>query len=132
MHASPSPTGRGYETRDANLRWVLISTAILAGLCLLGLWLAGRAFDVLEDQADGRQAEPHPLFAPGERAPGPQLQANPPRELAEYLAGQRTAAESYAWIDPAAGVVRLPQERALELVLKEGLPSRAAIGGDGR
>lgn len=132
MNAPPSSDGRGYETRDANLRWVLLFAALVALLGFVGLWLSERAFDALEHGMDARQAEPHPLAAPGERPPGPQLQANPPRELREYLAGQREAAESYGWIDPRAGVVRLPQDRALELMLAEGLPSRARAAGDGR
>ena len=132
MNAPPPSDGRRYETHDASLRWVIASAVALALLCLLGLALGEGTFELLAGRADARQVEPHPLATPDERAPGPQLQSNPPREFAEYLAGQRDAAESYGWIDPEAGIVRLPQERALELVLGEGLPSRPRVEGEGR
>ncbi len=132
MNAPIPSDGKRYETHDASLRWVSAAAVALALLCFLGLVLGEGAFEWLAGDADARQVEPHPLATLDERAPGPQLQANPPRELAEYLAGQRDAAESYGWIDPEAGLVRLPQERALELVLSEGLPSRPPAGGTGR
>jgi len=34
--------------------------------------------------------------------------------------------DGYAWVDKTRGIVRIPITRALELVAKEGLPSREA------
>lgn len=118
----------GYETRDANLRWVAVFGGFIVLLGILSLLLAQGAFGLLEQRAQERQRAPHPLAERGATAPGPQLQANPPRELEQYRSGQREAAESYGWIDAERGLVRLPQERALELILEEGLPSRAPEG----
>jgi hypothetical protein len=39
--------------------------------------------------------------------------------LAELRGKEQTAATTYAWIDQANGVVRLPTERAMELVVHE-------------
>jgi hypothetical protein len=71
------------------------------------------------------------------RAPAPQNQApqNLPKDLAwratpadrrAYLADlrekQAKQAESYGWVDKKAGVVQLPIERAMELIVKENAP----------
>ncbi len=71
------------------------------------------------------------------RAPAPQNQApqNLPKDLAwratpadrrAYLADlrekQAKQADSYGWIDKKAGVVQLPIDRAMELIVKENAP----------
>ncbi len=42
--------------------------------------------------------------------------------LAELRGKEQTAATSYAWVDQKAGIVRLPIERAMELVVREQTP----------
>jgi hypothetical protein len=60
--------------------------------------------------------------------PEPRLQGNAPLDLHPRLDLQQMRREEddvlnhYAWIDPDHGVVRLPIERALELVSQNGLP----------
>jgi hypothetical protein len=38
--------------------------------------------------------------------------------------------EGYQWVDEQAGVVRIPIERAMELLAERGLPSRSAAEAD--
>jgi hypothetical protein len=45
-------------------------------------------------------------------------------ELKEYRDSQRDILNSYGWVDRAGGVVRIPVDRAIELVLARGLPVR--------
>jgi hypothetical protein len=60
--------------------------------------------------------------------PEPRLQGNAPLDLHPRLDLQQMRREEddvlnhYAWIDPDHGVVRLPIERALELISLNGLP----------
>lgn len=51
--------------------------------------------------------------------------AQPYEELVALRAEQEERASSYAWVDRDAGQVRIPVDRAAELVLAEGL------GGEG-
>jgi hypothetical protein len=44
--------------------------------------------------------------------------------LQRFLAEERRAQQEYGWIDEGLGIVRLPIERAKELVLERGLPVR--------
>jgi cytochrome c oxidase cbb3-type subunit III len=54
--------------------------------------------------------------------PKPTIQA---RQLLEMRAAEDAALHSYGWVDRPAGVVRMPIDRAMELVLDRGLPVRA-------
>jgi hypothetical protein len=68
----------------------------------------------------------------GERPPPvPGLQARPADDLARQRARDAQRLGEYAWVDRPAGRVRLPIERAMELVLERGLPAReqASPGG---
>ncbi|MGH8017166.1 MAG: hypothetical protein ACREIA_02580 [Opitutaceae bacterium] len=49
------------------------------------------------------------ILSPGQRK----------ERLAELHAKERSAATSYGWIDQAAGVVRLPVDRAMELTVRD-------------
>jgi hypothetical protein len=71
------------------------------------------------------QANPAPAspFAGTRQLPsGPQLQVNPRQDFLRFHADQEQSLESYAWENRAAGTVRVPIERAMELLLKRGIP----------
>jgi hypothetical protein len=51
-----------------------------------------------------------------------QLQVNPRQEFLQFRAEQEKSLESYAWENRAAGTVRVPIERAMELLLQKGVP----------
>jgi hypothetical protein len=61
--------------------------------------------------------------------PEPRLQVAPPQELQQLRASEDAVLHSYGWVDQAAGVVRLPVERAMELLLERGLPVRPGVPG---
>ena len=68
------------------------------------------------------------LSNPRKEPPEPRLQKDPAMDLQQFRAGEEAVLHSYGWVDPEKGIVRIPVERAMELVAKEGLPSR----NDGR
>jgi hypothetical protein len=57
---------------------------------------------------------------------GPLLQASPHQDLTSYCAGQRDAVDGYAWVNKTGGIVQIPIDRAMDMTLKNGLPSRSA------
>src|SRR5690606_15668744 len=98
-----------------------LASALLLGAILVGTWHFGRG--------------PAPSFDAGAAA-GAGARSSPGRDRGGALVVVPGARESagYAWIDREEGRVRLPIERAMELVLEEGLParpSRDAPGGGG-
>ncbi len=58
-------------------------------------------------------------------APEPRLQAEPVQDLQTWRAAEDHLLHSYGWIDQNAGVVRIPIERAMDLLATRGLPARA-------
>jgi hypothetical protein len=66
---------------------------------------------------------------PRKEPPEPRLQKAPVLDLREFRAGEDAVLHTYGWVDPEKGVVRIPVERAMEIVAKEGLPSRKEGGG---
>ena len=47
---------------------------------------------------------------------------NPREDLQRILAKQQQKLETYGWEDRQAGTVRIPIERAMDLLLQKGLP----------
>jgi hypothetical protein len=80
-------------------------------------------FDQFARRDAGRQAQPEPMEAanPQKEPPEPRLQPLPRLDLAKFRASEEELVNSYGWIDPAKGKVRIPISRAMDLVAKEGL-----------
>jgi hypothetical protein len=80
------------------------------------------------------QVPPHPLASTLARTepPLPRLQPNPRADLLALRAQEEAVLETYAWIDKGRGTVRVPIERAMELLAQRGLPARAAAPGEAR
>jgi hypothetical protein len=62
----------------------------------------------------------------GRPAAGPMLLTNEPLWLADVKATQHAVLTTYAWVDKSAGTVRLPIERAKQLIVERGLPKAVA------
>jgi hypothetical protein len=58
--------------------------------------------------------------------PKPLLQANEYRDYAVFARQQEEQLHSYSWINQADGSVRIPIDRAIELIAERGLPAPAA------
>jgi len=123
-HSNAGPNdirGPGYETSDANPRAILVFLGFLGvALCatLFVVWLVFRHFSVSEVGPP-----PASSFAEVRQVPsGPQLQVEPRTDLLEMRAKQQQQLESYAWEDRKSGVVRIPIEKAMDLLMQKGLP----------
>ena len=55
--------------------------------------------------------------------PGPRLQSSPVLDMEELRAREDSVLTSYGWVDRQAGIVRIPIDRAVELLLEKGLPA---------
>jgi len=56
---------------------------------------------------------------------GPLLQVTPHADLKAFRASEHAVLHSYGWIDPKAGIVRIPIGRAMKLLAERGLPMPA-------
>jgi len=72
-----------------------------------------------------KQDTPIPRLA-GEREAmlEPRLPIDAPNELRQLRAAEETVLNSYGWVDKDAGIVKIPVDRAMEILAKKGLPAR--------
>lgn len=82
--------------------------------------------DTVDVAAKPLMNRPNNMESWGRQPAGPKLLTNELLWLREYRAGQLAAVTTYGWANKEAGVVRLPIERAKQLLLERGLPVTAA------
>ena len=58
-----------------------------------------------------------------------QPQVAAPRDLKQYKEEQDKLLNSYGWVDQQNGIVRIPIDEAMKLLLEKGLPVRGAAPG---
>lgn len=115
---------KAYETTDAQVRPLVVFGASLVVMTLAVLVLSRVMVADLNSRADRSDAAEAPLAWPTEPPPGPHLQADPQAEMRAFRAAQEARLSRYDWVDRDAGIVQVPLERALELVVERGLPAR--------
>lgn len=114
----------GHETRDISVRVVgwfaagLVAAAIITYAGVAGLFHVFKQ-DYPSPAAPSRITEPRIL------APEPRLQNNPRIDLDQFRGAEEAKLNSYGWIDKEEGVIRIPIERAMDLIAERGLPARA-------
>ncbi len=122
---------RRYETRDATLRPLVLFLGGLALLCALVFVAMVGLFELFErtvEEAQDPSGAVSPLATRRVIPQAPLLQIDEVADLESFRRAERERSETYGWIDRSAGVVRIPIERAAELVLERGLPTRESGG----
>jgi hypothetical protein len=143
-HPANSNGHGDYERRDIGIPGVLY---FLAGLALAGLFvyfIVNGLYSFLEKRSEAQQTPVSPLVtnAPAdtrrippqyngdyekflkEGFPSPQLEVNERTELNDEWQREEQVLSTYDWVDQKAGTVRIPIDRAMELVAQRGLPVR--------
>jgi hypothetical protein len=133
-----APGNAGFERQDLQASSVLyfflgLLLAIL--LCIVGL---KGVFAVLDHREKALQPAVNPLVtnvpadtrhvAPGYPQgafPNPKLEEDERGQLNGIRLEEEKTLYSYGWIDEKAGTVRIPIERAMDLLVQRGLPVRA-------
>jgi hypothetical protein len=110
---------KGYEKSD--IRFPVIAKtygglAVMLALVAAGAGMAIRVF------SHSLPADPRRHKSP----PEPRLQADPAGDLKRFRTKEDAALNSYEWEDRSRGAIRMPIDRAMRLLLRRGLPTRAA------
>jgi hypothetical protein len=66
-----------------------------------------------------------PSRAPRELPPAPREQLHPLADYQHYRADEQSRLGSYAWVDRQAGIVQIPVERAMSLLVKDDTQAAA-------
>jgi hypothetical protein len=123
----PPDRDLGYEPRDASVKGLVQFAFWMAVVLAVTLFAMRGFFDYLK-KVEPLGPTSSPLVQEGQRElpPNPRLQVHPHQELVDYCAEQQKEVSSYGWVNEQAGVVRIPVDRAMDLILAKGLPTRAA------
>ena len=108
-----------HEQSDVNVRRILAFGLglLVAGVVIqLGMWwlfvsLAARTAQLDQPRSPLASSSPRESLPPE-----PRLQVSPAQDLKELRAAEDALLHSYGWVDQQAGVVRIPIERAMELL----------------
>ncbi|HTS61635.1 MAG TPA: hypothetical protein VMH28_06400 [Candidatus Acidoferrales bacterium] len=113
--------GPGHETTDINVwavgkfAFALVGVTVLSLALLFGLM---KYFQSRETTEVVQTVDPAAVF------PQPQLQKTPIPDLRQFHAEEDKILGSYGWVDQPKGVVRIPIDRAIDVLAQRGLPSR--------
>ena len=124
QHDAPPP-GATHETKDVNALAIGIFGVSLAALCILTIILLIGLFRFFDKQEVAGHA---PAEAPAAAMPGllpqPKLQEHEREDLNQMRAREDQILGSYGWVDKDKGAVRIPIDRAMELLAQRNLPYR--------
>jgi hypothetical protein len=112
MSTSATGSRPGHEDSDAHPRFVGMVAGALVALMAAGL-LVGWGF-----AAAGRGAAQNSRVS-SPFQDGPRARTDVDRAWAEYERDTRVHLSGYGWVDRPAGVVRIPIDRAIDLVCAE-------------
>ena len=107
---------RGHETSDANIRDLIIFGAGLSLLIIAGLLVSGAVFHYFVGH-QGLGPPASPFENDRTLPPEPRLQVTAPKDLKQYKAAQDEILNSYGWVDQKAGIVRIPIDRAMDILV---------------
>lgn len=114
----------GYEQRDVSLealgKW-LIGLGIFIGATALVTYGIFKVF-VAPAIPAGKQEPGLTVPLPPPPPPNPALQPSPRLDLRKWREEEDAAMNSFGWVDRRRGIVRIPVERAMDLLAEQGLP----------
>lgn len=124
---SPRDRGPGYERRDAHIGGLLQFAFWMAMVLFVTLLGMKYTFDYFK-KTQPLGATTSPMVSESARTlpPAPRLQVQPHIELEDFCAAQEQAVNGYSWINQQAGIVHIPVDRAMDVILQQGLPARPA------
>lgn len=140
IHIDGENEEAGFEREDLGPKPILIFLlALTVGCVLIAIALKG-FYSYLDAYENRKQSVPSPLAQPGHadtrlvepgdiaKFPQPRLETNERQEINDFRVQEEKILHSYGWVDQQGGVVRIPIDRAMELLAQRGLPTRQQTG----
>jgi hypothetical protein len=127
-HRRPlAPPPLNHELSDADPSPILKFLAFLVIVTTAIAWLVVFFYNYLERREAAEKTGRYPMSLTGvERPvpPPPRLQTYPFEDIKQLRQQEKPLLGTYQWIDQNAGIVRIPVERAMDLLAERGLPYR--------
>jgi len=126
----------GFEQEDLSSRSALYFLAGLVLVCLVVYFIVFGMYRFLDSYATAHQPPMSPMVKPeadtravtpenAETFPQPRLEENERTQLRSFIEDQDRTLATYDWLDKDRGTVRIPIDRAMELIEQRGLPVHA-------
>ena len=137
-----NPNGHGkYERQDlrvTGILYFLLGIVVVTAICLFAL---NGIYGFLDRREKALQPAVNPLLthvppdtrsvAPGypqSTFPNPKLEEDERGQLNDIRMNEEKVLYSYGWIDEKSGILHIPIERAMDLIVQRGLPVRPRGG----
>jgi hypothetical protein len=123
----PAPPPLNHELSDADPAPILKFLAFLVAASIVIALLVVPFYNYLERREAAEKTARHPMSLTGvERPlpPPPRLQTYPFQDIKALRQHDKPVVGSYEWVDRNAGTVRIPVDRAMDLLAQRGLPYR--------
>jgi hypothetical protein len=137
-HPANSTGNGGYERTDIGVRGVLYFLAGLAVFGALAYLAAAGVYSYLDKRSAAEQAPVNPLVTnaptdtrhiskdyPQGAFPNPKLEEDERGQLNGIRLNEEETLSTYDYIDKNSGTVRIPIDRAMDLIAQRGLPVRS-------
>jgi len=154
IHPVPTNGHPDFERRDIRIGGVLY---FMAGLAIAGIlihFIIAGLYRFLENRSEAHQQAVSPLVTNPVRDtrslppqfktdaegtdyqkylqknfPAPQLEIDERTQLNKVRLQEENTLNTYDYVDQNAGTVRIPIDRAMDLLVQRGLPTRSQSGG---
>jgi hypothetical protein len=127
-----------FERQDLQASGILYFLLALVVMLLLCIFALVGVFDFLDHREKALQPAVNPLLTnvpadtrhipagyPQSAFPNPRLEEDERGQLDGITLEQEKTLYSYGWVDAKGGTVRIPIERAMDLIVQRGLPVRS-------
>jgi hypothetical protein len=115
-----------HELKDVTPRPIVGFCLGLLLLMALSLWVTRIMFDYFATREAKSVSVPSLLKERPQFPPEPRLQVMPVQDLKQIRDAEQNLLHSYGWVNQQSGIVRIPIERAMQLIAERGLPSLPA------
>jgi hypothetical protein len=115
----------GHQSYSVNFKGVIlwvVGFVSVAVVIHVGLGFVMNEFSRLNRQEKSRR--PAILREGRDQFPPPNLQVNPAADMARFRREEQERLNTYGWSDRRNRIAHIPIERAMRLVVEEGLPTR--------
>jgi hypothetical protein len=136
MTNQPKINHDGFEQEDLSSRSALYFLAGLVLVCVVVYLIVFGMYRILDSYATAHQPPVSPMVTPetdtravtpenAETFPQPRLEENERTQFRSFIEDQDKKLATYDWVDKDRGTVRIPIDRAMELIEQRGLPVHA-------
>lgn len=122
MSGPTSNPEQRHEERDMNVGAVALFAVSLVLTLIIVHYLAVAMFHHLASQPS-TYPPPSSLAASRETFTGPHLLVDQALEMEKLRVSEESLLNSYDWVDRDHGIVRIPIDRAIELLAQRGIPT---------